>query len=93
MSDPNAHPAPYVPPAVGVELRGVIGLITPAELAVAISVTEQTLSTWRTNGEGPDFVKLGKGVFYRLEDILAWVKKRVTSVVIGGKTEPQKVPS
>lgn len=62
-------------------LRGVVGLITPSELATALNITDQTLAGWRCKGEGPDYVKLGKGVFYRLADVQAWVARSVTSAV------------
>jgi len=70
-------------------LRGVVGLITPAELALAIGVAEQTLSGWRSAGTGPNFVKLGKGVFYRLFDIQTWIADSVTRVVTSGARKPE----
>jgi hypothetical protein len=65
-------------------LRGIVGLITPKELAEAIGVAEQTLAGWRCSNKGPSFVKLGKGVFYRLADVQKWVGDSITSVVVGG---------
>lgn len=76
-------PLPEQPNAV--VLRGIIGVITPGELAAAIRLSEQTLATWRSAKEGPSYVKLGKGIFYRMEDIQAWVLASITSVVTGGK--------
>lgn len=76
-------PLPEEPnPAV---LRGVVGLIAADELAAALGIAEQTLAGWRSAGKGPDYVKLGKGVFYRLEDVKAWVSASVTSVVTGSE--------
>lgn len=69
-------------------LRGVVGLISPEELAASLGNTEQTLAGWRSNGTGPKYVKLGKGVFYRLVDIHSWIEASVTSVVIGGEGKP-----
>ncbi len=54
-------------------LRGVLGLVTPDELAEALSLQEGTLSVWRSKGEGPAYIKLGKQVFYRLQDLDFWV--------------------
>lgn len=65
-------------------LRGVVGLITTAELAEALGLAEQTLIGWRCSGKGPSFTKLGKSVFYRLADVKAWVAKNVTATVTGG---------
>ena len=44
-------------------------LFTPKALANRWNVTPQTLSQWRWNGRGPLFIKMGKGVLYRLRDI------------------------
>lgn len=62
------------------ELRQKVGLVLPQELATALNATEQTLASWRSTNQGPDFVKLGKGVFYRIDDIRAWVNRRVTTM-------------
>lgn len=54
-------------------LRSKLGLITPGELAAALGLQEETLTVWRGSGAGPDYVKLGKKVFYRLDDLNWWV--------------------
>ena len=72
-------------PPVPSALRGIVGLITPAELATALGVAEQTLAGWRCTNQGPAFVKLGKGVFYRLADIQSWIAASVTAVVTGDR--------
>lgn len=64
-------------------LRGVVGLITPKELAETIGVAEQTLAGWRCTQKGPSYVKLGKAVFYRLADVQKWIAESVTSAVTG----------
>lgn len=69
-------------------LRGVVGLITTAELATALGIAEQTLAGWRCSGQGPSYAKLGKSVFYRLADVQSWVAASVTSVVTGGEGRP-----
>lgn len=47
--------------------------LTTADLADRWGMAQQTLETWRMRGEGPPFVKLGKGtrapVRYRLADV------------------------
>jgi DNA-binding transcriptional regulator YiaG len=57
------------------ELRKQLDLVTPDEVARLLGVAEQTLAGWRCNGEGPHYVKLGKGVFYRREHLKAWIEK------------------
>ena len=44
-------------------------LLTPEALAERWNVTPATLSQWRWNGRGPLFIKMNKGVRYRLSDI------------------------
>lgn len=61
------------------QLRAELGVLEAWQLAGALEVTVDTLATWRGEGKGPDYVKLGKGVFYRFEDVKAWVAhSRVT---------------
>ena len=54
--------------------RATLGLWTPEEVASALNITINTLSIWRTEGKGPNFVKLGKTVFYRAADVEDWIK-------------------
>jgi predicted DNA-binding transcriptional regulator AlpA len=54
-------------------LRHELDIVPAEEFAKAIGVTEQTLSGWRCSGEGPNFVRLGRGIFYRRFDIKAWI--------------------
>lgn len=59
------------------ETRAKLGLVTPEELSVTLEVTTTTLQTWRCEGKGPRFIKLGKGVFYRIVDVKAWIDEAV----------------
>jgi predicted DNA-binding transcriptional regulator AlpA len=52
-------------------------LLTPAQAAEAVSLSEQTLRIARIRGNGPKFVKLGASVRYRLSDLEAWIASRV----------------
>lgn len=54
-----------------------VGLMSEEELAVLLDVKPQTLQTWRVQKTGPDFVKLGKAVFYRRADVEAWIASNV----------------
>ena len=44
-------------------------LIPPVVLAERWNVTQATLSQWRWNGRGPKYLKLGRRVMYRAQDI------------------------
>lgn len=53
-------------------------LLTPAEVAKTLGVTEGTLSVWRCTGRYPlKFVKVGRRVMYRPIDIDTFVNGRV----------------
>lgn len=65
----------------GMELRGQLGLLSQEDLAAILDVGVDTLAEWRRLRKGPDFVKMGKGVMYRRDDVAAWVKRKVVPVV------------
>ena len=46
--------------------------LTQKELARRWAISHRTLERWRCTGEGPDYLKLGGRVIYRLEDIAAF---------------------
>ncbi|MBA3289528.1 MAG: helix-turn-helix domain-containing protein [Acidimicrobiia bacterium] len=51
-------------------------LRTPAELAEQLGVPIATLSQWRWRSVGPAFVKIGRHVRYRDEEIEAWLTQQ-----------------
>ncbi|MEU2202888.1 helix-turn-helix domain-containing protein [Microbacterium oleivorans] len=46
--------------------------------AAHLDVSERTLEGWRARGTGPRFIRLSstKGVRYREQDIVAWMRTR-----------------
>lgn len=48
-------------------------LLTPKQVAERYGPSTSTLAKMRLSGTGPVFVKLGRRVAYRLEDVEAWV--------------------
>lgn len=58
-------------------LRSEIDLFSEEELAEVLEVKPPTLATWRAEERGPDYVKLGKSVFYRKQDVLEWINANV----------------
>ena len=52
-------------------------LLTPAELANEWGMKTTTLANWRSAGDGPKFTKIGGKVFYRRQDIQAYIASRV----------------
>jgi hypothetical protein len=59
-------------------VRNQLGILSEDELAEALDVKPKTLQVWRVEGIGPSWVKAGKGVFYRVEDVVRWLGKNVT---------------
>jgi predicted DNA-binding transcriptional regulator AlpA len=60
------------------KLRDTFELLSPADLASLIGVDERTLAVWRSQRRGPDFVKLGRSVFFRCADVKAWIELNTT---------------
>lgn len=48
--------------------------LTSKKTAETLNSSERTLERHRANGTGPVFIKFGRRILYRLEDIEAWVK-------------------
>lgn len=49
-------------------------MIDEKEAAERLFVTVNSLRTWRSNGKGPRYYKVGKNVRYRPEDLDAWLE-------------------
>ena len=43
------------------------------------NISTRTLANWRTNGDGPPFVKIGGRVLYRATDLDSWEARRTVS--------------
>lgn len=48
-------------------------LLTPAQMRALIPVAEPTQRHWRYQGTGPQWVVLGRRIFYRLSAIERWI--------------------
>lgn len=42
------------------------------------TISKSTLANWRSNREGPPYVKVGGRVMYRLSDVEEWEKRRTS---------------
>ncbi len=47
-------------------------MLTQKQLAERWSLSARTLEAWRWQGIGPHFIKIGRRVLYRLQDIEAF---------------------
>ena len=57
--------------------------MTTQEAADCLSFKRETLNQWRIRKQGPPYVKFGKAVRYRREDLDAWVEERLTDSSAG----------
>lgn len=48
-------------------------LLQPTDVSAFLGVPIGTLDQWRHRGTGPRYVRVGRHVRYRLEDVHAWV--------------------
>ena len=51
-------------------------LLTPEELAARLRSKPRTLERWRTDGSGPSYIKIGRRVAYRLDDVEKWLAQQ-----------------
>ena len=51
-------------------------LLTEVAAADILCVSIRTLQAWRVRGDGPPFVKVGRAVRYRRNDLETWVEGR-----------------
>jgi predicted DNA-binding transcriptional regulator AlpA len=52
-------------------------LLREGETSSILGLSKRTLQDWRVRGCGPKFVKVGRSVRYRLEDVQAFVNENV----------------
>lgn len=52
-------------------------LLTTEQVADLLQMSPHTVKVYRHRGDGPAFVRLGKQARYRLEDVEAWLERRV----------------
>lgn len=52
------------------------GLWGADEAARKLGVTSSTLTTWRSLGKGPAYIRVGRRVFYRPTNVLSWLGGR-----------------
>jgi hypothetical protein len=63
--------------ALSSTLRSELQIFSEDELAHVLVIKSQTLATWRAESRGPDYVKLGKSIFYRKQDVVTWINESV----------------
>lgn len=51
-------------------------LLSPAELAAYLGIPLATIYRWRSRGDGPCGIRVGRHVRYRVEDVERWLDER-----------------
>ena len=54
-------------------------LLTTKEVAESFGIAPNTMEIWRIRGEGPRFVKCGRYVRYRRNDVEDYIESRTVS--------------
>lgn len=49
-------------------------LLTTAQAAAYLTVSQSAVRAWRVRGGGPPWVKVGRAVRYQRRDLLAWLE-------------------
>jgi excisionase family DNA binding protein len=62
----------------------VIELISTAQAAEFLGVSDGTLRYWRYMDQGPRSFRVGRHVKYRREDIDSWLESQLVSTSRGG---------
>lgn len=54
-------------------------LLTPLEVSERYrnKIKVKTLANWRSNGEGPKYVKIGGAVLYPVDELEQWEQRRM----------------
>lgn len=75
---PAAHPAPANDDqSLTQMLRRDLGILSERDMCAMLEVKNTTLRAWRADGTGPSFTRLGGQIFYRRDDVLGWIAKRL----------------
>lgn len=54
-------------------------LLTEDEAATRTRFSKSALQKWRVLGKGPDYIKLGRKVYYRPTDLEKWINQNVVT--------------
>lgn len=52
-------------------------LLNPDQLGERWGKSRQSLASMRFRGNGPKYLKIGKSVFYRIEDVIAYEESQL----------------
>lgn len=58
------------------ELLSDLGAMDEAQLCELCKIEPRTAKNWRTNGEGPPWVKVGNSILYLRRSVARWLQDR-----------------
>jgi hypothetical protein len=58
------------------EVRDDLQLLNQRQAAEVLAVNPRTMEGWRCRGDGPPFIRLGRVIRYRLQDLHTWLEDR-----------------
>ena len=64
-------------PTKGLHMTEEDKLLTTKEVAEYLGIAENTICQYRMTGIGPRYIKLGRMVRYRLNDVIEWIDKKM----------------
>jgi excisionase family DNA binding protein len=64
----------------------MLAMLTQSECAELLRLSERTLERLRVSGLGPKFVRMGRSVRYRQNDVEAWLASRI----VGSTSEDRR---
>jgi predicted DNA-binding transcriptional regulator AlpA len=50
-----------------------VAYIPSDQMSACLGISKKTLARWRCEGRGPDFVKIGRQVYYRSDTVRSWL--------------------
>ena len=56
-----------------------MSLLKVTEAASYLGLSPNTLNKWRTQGCGPQYIKLGRSIGYRVSDLEGWLDSHIRS--------------
>jgi len=63
-------------------------LLTPAEAGAVLRKPVATLTDWRYRRYGPDYVRMGRSIYYRLSALDRWVATHTVSPGLAQAKQP-----
>jgi predicted DNA-binding transcriptional regulator AlpA len=54
-----------------------LGLMHESDVCTLCNVRSETLWSWRKDNKGPAYVKIGREICYRVDDLMNWIASNV----------------